>query len=409
MAPTPEGSGFDAVAVTEADLKDSGPEEIEVESFHDDPANDVDADQNMSGTDSGPARELREQAPQERARDGTYAPKSNIPAKTPRETDEQEIRRILGEESVKSDEAPNPKKVDKAAEKGKDPKALKDPAETESGETTKKGDIEKAPEKLSRKVRADAENALLLDKWTKPEIAQLSDAALKTAAAKATERHAETNRVLEAAKQTAKNGTTDPATRKAATTDAPDADDDGDKLIAQIVNESFAAYDEKDPEVGVQNKAFKDGMTAHTKRMLTEVRGDLKTGFAEVRDHLLAEFTKALTNDMEALRFEQAMPTLKGRYGQQLKDRASLDQLRGAVKTISGDHSTYAEKLMAAGNQLWGETLLSGQDERQIKIAAAKRNGSADVSSRNPVTKPDNDEMSLIGRLVKAGPGQRED
>lgn len=407
-------TGFEAVAVTAEDLKDDIPQEVQPESMHDDGPN-VDDDAGLSGTDSGPAREFREQAPQERTPDGKFATdphRSKIPEKTPRETDEAEIRRVLGEESAKATETPNkPKPIDPAKEKGKDPKASKDHAETRSGETTKDGDTEQASVKLSRTERSEAKKALLLDKWTDAEIAKLSDESLKTIAAKATERHAEMKRELEAAKQTAKNGATDHGNRKPATTAKPDADaepDDTDSIVERMVSESFQAYDEKDPDTGPQNKAFRDGMRAHTKALATKISEELSGAMAELREEMKAEYAKSLTKEVDGMRFQIGLQSLRGRFGQAVKtDKASLDALQSATQALRSKFDTYEEALEAAHRALYASNAVTRDAERQKKVSTAQRAGSADVSART-ATAPPPDEKDFIRRELKKGPGKDE-
>lgn len=367
-----------------------------------------DSDDDLGGTDSDAASGYVRASEQGRGEDGKFQAKdSRIPKKTPPETDEEEIRRVLGEEGRKpkdedGNSKPDKKKpVDKTKAKAKDEDASEDPAETESGETTDDGDTEQVKTKLSRKARADAEKALLLDKWTKSEIAELSDTALTTAAKKATDRHAEIARTLEAAKkQTAKNGVKDPA-RKAETTEDDDAEADEDDAELETVLSKFAdeAYDEHfdDP-----SGKFKTATTAYQKKVVAHLEKRLETRLADIGNDVGEQVKKIVEAVKDDFTFNLGADRLRAKFGQHMKDQASLDSLKATAKALYPKTPTSQEALNAAARALWAGKAVDEQIARQQKINDAKRHENVLPSGRSQ-HRGDPDDVEVIRTSLRRG------
>lgn len=417
-----ETAGFsDGYVPSEHELGDEGPEDAEGPELDDGPLHpDFDEDtRDLGGTDSEAAEDVRRNSPQPRGEDGKFEPKDGkkkretAPEKRQEPEDEEaEIRRMLREDSERTGETDEQsgqprrtKGVDEGKKKGKDAEASKDPAETESGETTDDGNTEQAPTKLSRKQRRDAENALLLDKWTKAEIALLSDAALAKAAEKATERHAETKRLLEQERQNAKK-TKDAAQRKGGTTEDDEADDetvedvaDEDAALHAMAEEAYAGFN--DPTGN-----FKKAVTGHTKKVIAHLRAEFTKDVEDMHAEFREQFKTVLRDLVEEFNFNNGTTALRSRFGKHLKDKAALDSLRKTARALQPHHPTYQQALEAAAMSMWGREAIERDARRQEKVTDAQRRGSGDLTSRGrvPVGADEDDDESIIRRSLRRGP-----
>lgn len=399
---------------TDDDGDDQSEGPTEVATLDDLPEGNEHAD--LGGKDSHAARDLIEQAPQERGPDGRFGSKDpRKPRATVAEDPQIEIRSLLKEESGKRDEhgnlKPKPaatekdgdekKPIDGKAAKGKDQGASKDPAEKKADRATDEDAPESKSNKTTRKAIADARQVLKLEKWSDDEIADLPEKALLAAAKHASERNAETDRKLREAKQSAK-AAKDPGKQARATEADEDADADDKDEVQALTDYADEAFGQGwDDESG----NFRKALTKHTGRVIAHMRKEHAAALVEVQEHLGNQFRQILGDVVEELNFKLGSRDLRARYGQHMKDKASLDSLRATAKALMGKHGSYEESLNAAARALWAEEAVKSTEERQKKIDAAKKVGTASPTSRTSARKaPDEmDDQELIRSLLRTG------